>query len=148
MSVQAKSENTGGGLKPVAALAGGYLFGAGCVYAVLLAITGSASAAWRFSLIPLGFFSPVVVVFVIAATRGRAEEPGERGQEQRSRDALIAATYVLALIPFWFSAIGFLNGRIALGFVLLLVYAAMAVVPLQRLLRLRARQSQPTPGKH
>ena len=136
-----KPENAGGRMKPVVALTGGYLFGAACVYGALLAFTGSASAAWRFSLIPLGFFAPVVLVFVLAASRGSGQEQGEVSKEQRSKDALIAAAYVFSLIPFWFSAIGFLNGQIGLGLVLALLYAAMAVVPLQRLLRLRVRQS-------
>jgi len=90
-----KPENAGGRMKPVVALTGGYLFGAACVYGALLAFTGSASAAWRFSLIPLGFFAPVVLVFVLAASRGSGQEQGEVSKEQRSKDALIAAVTLL-----------------------------------------------------
>jgi hypothetical protein len=122
---------------PVLALAAGYLFGVGCVYAGLWAITGSSSAAITFSLIPALFFLPVVIVFIIASARSSAAGLEQGNAERRQPDVVVAVCYVFALIPFWFAAVAFLEGRLALGSVLLAVYALMAAAPLRCLLRMR-----------
>lgn len=129
--------NAGQRVRPVLVLTAGYLFGAGCVYAALWAITGSSSAAITFSLVPTLFFLPVVIVFIIASARASAAGLGQGSAGRRQSDVVVAVCYVFALIPFWFAAIAFLEGRLALGFVLLAFYSLMAAAPLRRLLRVR-----------
>jgi hypothetical protein len=139
--------STGRRFNPVLAVVSGYLIGAGALYTGLLIATKSASTAATFSLIPAAFFVPVVIVFVIASARGMVV--AVTGKQERAGDVVIAVCYVLSLVPFWFSAVALLNGRVTLGIVLFLVYILMAVVPLKRLLRLSiARFSSTVLGSH
>jgi hypothetical protein len=121
---------------PALALTAGYLFGIACVSATLWAMLKSWSTAIKFSLIPAGFLLPVVIVFTIAS----AWPTGDRRRADTARrptDLAIAVCYMFAMVPFWFAAVGLLEGRFAMGLGLLAVYLLMAAVPLHRLLRLR-----------
>ena len=139
-----------GRFTPVLALSSGCLFGAGILYAGLLAMTRSPSTALAFSTIALGFFVPIVFVFLIASSRGKAEATQGSSLEKRRTDVLIAVAYTFSSIPYWFSAVSFMNGRIGLGFILLSVYALIAAAPLRSMLRVRIalslKEHLPEPG--
>lgn len=132
---------------PVLALGAGYVFGVGCVYAAVWTITQSSAAAITFSFIPAAFFLPVVIVFSFASARVPSPRPGRGGAERRQADVAIAVCYVFSLIPFWFAAVGFLEGRLLLGFALLAGYALMAAIPLRRLFRARIARNVSRGGR-
>ena len=115
---------------------GGVLIAATGLFLVVLTISGSLRAAIIFGVIPQGFFIPVALVFALAAVRAaQADETG--GERPRQRDVVIAAGYGVSGIPYCVFALGAINGRIGLSFVLFLVYVAMAALPLRSMYRAR-----------
>ena len=116
---------------------GGVLIAATGLFLVVLTISGSVRAAIIFGVIPQGFFIPVALVFALAAVRAaQADETG--GERPRQRDVVIAvAGYGVSGIPYCVFALGAINGRIGLSFVLFLVYVAMAALPLRSMYRVR-----------
>lgn len=120
-------------VNPALSILAGYVMGAGAVSALLLGVTKSASTALTFTVIPLGFLAPIVLIFAIApAYRSRAKD-----RPTRRTDVPIAVAYVLAFIPYWFAVVSLVKGRVSLGLVLLCVYVMMAAGPLWRMLHLR-----------
>ena len=115
---------------------GGVLIAATGLFLVVLTISGSLRAAIIFGVIPQGFFIPVALVFALAAVRAaQADETG--GERPRRRDVAISAGYAASGVPYCFFALGAINGRIGLSFVLFLVYVAMAALPLRSMYRAR-----------
>lgn len=115
-------------------LIGGCLIGATVLFLIALLLSGSARTATIFSVVPLGFFVPVVFVFALASAHpAQADDLGG----ERHSDVAIAVGYTASVIPYWFSAISAVNGRIGLSSVLFIAYVAMAAVPLRSMLRVR-----------
>jgi hypothetical protein len=117
-------------------LTGGCLLGATVLFLIALLVSHSISTAVIFSVIPVGFFAPVVIVFAVAAAHPAYSGKCSDG-EPRQSDIAIAVGYTAAVIPYWFGAISAINGRIGLSLALFAAYAAIAAFPLQRMLRAR-----------
>jgi len=118
----------------------GSLLGAMALFAVAILATGSAETALLFSIVPFGFMVPIVGVFLAAGIG--VDRSQAISEKEHRRDVAIAVAYTFSVIPYWFSIVSFLNGRPALGGILLAAYVAMALVPLQKFYRLRVRAHQ------
>ena len=82
-------------------LIGGCLIGATVLFLIALLLSGSATTATIFSVVPLGFFVPVVLVFALASAHP-AQADGLGGEELRQSDVAIAVGYTASVIPYWF----------------------------------------------
>ena len=114
----------------------GALLGGALVFLGAYAAYGSAGTAALFSSSVLGFFVPVLLVFGLAGAHPLSSGP-EADSGPRRRDAIVAACYMLSLIPFWFCVVGAIQRRLVLASILFGIYAAMAAVPLRSMLRVR-----------
>ena len=115
---------------------GGLLIGSVALFLVVLTISGSVRTATIFSGIPFGYSIPLALVFAIASVRSIQPDDLEK-EEPSQRDVAISVGYIASSLPYWFSAISAVNGRIGLSFVLFLVYVAMAALPLRSMYRAR-----------
>ena len=123
--------------RTIGALVSGLLIGAALVFAAVLSLSGSVQAACLFSIVAVGFLVPFVLVVAFASAPTQHEERSLPNRLPKKGDVAIAVAYVAAVVPYWFAAMSAINGRFGLMACLLLVYAAMAILPLRSLLRVR-----------
>lgn len=109
-------------------------------------VSRSIGTAAIFSLVPVGFMVPIVLVFVVAAAQVAAGRTGLDEAYRRS-DAVVAVCYTASVIPYWFSAISAIRGRLWLSLVLLAACLVMAVLPLRSMLRVRRAIEGGAPGQ-
>ena len=123
-------------MRSALAAAFGGLLGGGLLFLGVYVVSSSATTAALFSIVAVGFFVPVVIVFGLAGAHPVSSSP-EEDKGRRQHDAMVGACYMLCAIPFWFCVVGAIQRRLVLAVILFGIYVAMAAVPLRSMLRVR-----------